>query len=199
MLKVLNNGYVELIEYMGGDEAVARNARRCWESEDKSNPEADARLIKHLFKKEHKTPFEAMVFTFDVKAPLFVARQWMRHRIGSYAEKSLRYCVADIDFYIPEGLNDAMLETWKNDNYRQFAAYEAYLNQGIPKEQARAILPIGIYTKFYWTVNGSSLINFLKLRLDKAAQKEIRSYAEAILSLTKEVAPITFNLLEGEQ
>lgn len=102
-MKVLNNGFVELVEYMGQDQAVIRNARRCWRSEAKSE-DSDRKLLRHLITAGHKTPFEAMVFTFDVKAPLFVARQWFRHRIGSYNEESLRYCVALRDYYIPENL-----------------------------------------------------------------------------------------------
>ena len=188
---VLNAGYVRLVEYMGGDESVIRNARRCWRSENKSSENSDKNLIRHLLREGHMTPFEAMVFTFDVKCPIFVARQWMRHRIGSFNEESLRYCVAERDYFIPHGLNQQQLAFWKMYNDEQFDRYNL-LKQTMPKEQARSILPLGTYTKFYWTVNGSSLMNFLKLRLDKAAQKEIREYAEAILDMAKVVAPVSF-------
>ncbi len=188
---VLNAGYVRLVEYMGGDESVVRNARRCWRSEDKSSEESDRNLIRHLLRKGHMSPFEAVVFTFDVKCPIFVARQWMRHRIGSFNEESLRYCVAERDYFIPSGLNQQQLAFWKMYNDEQFDRYNL-LTQTMPKEQARSILPLGTYTKFYWTVNGRSLMNFLKLRLDKAAQKEIREYAEAILDMAKVVAPVSF-------
>jgi len=188
---VLNAGYVRLIEYMGGDESVIRNARRCWRSEDKSNEESDRNLIRHLLRKGHMSPFEAVVFTFDVKCPIFVARQWMRHRIGSFNEESLRYCVAERDYFIPHGLNQQQLAFWKMYNDEQFDRYNL-LKQTMPKEQARSILPLGTYTKFYWTVNGRSLMNFLKLRLDKSAQAEIREYAEVILDMAKVVAPVSF-------
>jgi thymidylate synthase (FAD) len=188
---VLNAGYVRLVEYMGGDESVIRNARRCWRSEDKSNEESDRNLIRHLLRKGHMTPFEAMVFTFDVKCPIFVARQWMRHRIGSFNEESLRYCVAERDYFIPSGLNQQQLAFWKMYNDEQFDRYNL-LKQTMPKEQARSILPLGTYTKFYWTVNGRSLMNFLKLRLDKGAQAEIREYAKVILDMAKVVAPVSF-------
>ena len=202
-MKVLNAGYVRLLEHMGGDKAVVRNARRCWRSEDKSNEQSDRNLIRHLLREGHMTPFEAMVFTFDVKCPIFVARQWMRHRIGSYNEESLRYCIAEGDYYIPSGLGPGMDWSWKVCNDAQLSAYKYYLNQGLPKEQARALLPIGIYTKFYWTVNGSSLMNFLRLRLDEAAQYEIRQYAQAILEQVTRVAPVSFTafkelILTGE-
>jgi len=188
---VLNAGYVRLVEYMGGDESVIRNARRCWRSEDKSSEESDRNLIRHLLREGHMTPFEAMVFTFDVKCPIFVARQWMRHRIGSFNEESLRYCVAERDYFIPHGLNQQQLAFWKMYNDEQFDRYNL-LKQTMPKEQARSILPLGTYTKFYWTVNGRSLMNFLKLRLDKSAQAEIREYAKVILDMAKVVAPVSF-------
>jgi len=188
---VLNAGYVRLVEYMGGDESVIRNARRCWRSENKSSENSDKNLIRHLLREGHMTPFEAMVFTFDVKCPIFVARQWMRHRIGSFNEESLRYCVAERDYFIPYGLNQKQLAFWKMYNDEQFDRYNL-VKQTIPKEQARSILPLGTYTKFYWTVNGSSLMNFLKLRLDKSAQAEIREYAEVILDMAKAVAPVSF-------
>jgi thymidylate synthase (FAD) len=188
---VLNAGYVRLVEYMGGDESVIRNARRCWRSENKSSENSDKNLIRHLLREGHMTPFEAMVFTFDVKCPIFVARQWMRHRIGSFNEESLRYCVAERDYFIPYGLNQKQLAFWKMYNDEQFDRYNL-VKQTIPKEQARSILPLGTYTKFYWTVNGSSLMNFLRLRLNKAAQKEIREYAEVILDMAKAVAPVSF-------
>jgi len=188
---VLNAGYVRLVEYMGGDKSVIRNARRCWRSEDKSNEQSDRNLIRHLLQKGHMTPFEAMVFTFDVKCPIFVARQWMRHRIGSFNEESLRYCVAEREYFIPHGLNQKQLALWKIYNEEQFDRYNL-MKQTLPKEQARSILPLGTYTKFYWTVNGRSLMNFLKLRLDKSAQAEIREYAEAILDMVKAVAPVSF-------
>ena len=162
MVKVLNEGYLELVEWMGGDAAVARNARRCYRSESQQGGEADRRLLRRLLRARHLTPFEASVFTFDVKCPIFVARQWIRHRIASYNEESLRYCVAE------------------------------------RSEQARAVLPLGTYTKFYWTVNANSLMNFLRLRLDKAAQWEIRQYGLTLLELVEEIMPVTFGIFRSQ-
>ena len=213
MVKCLNNGYITLIEHMGGDHSVIRNARRCWRSEDKSTEKSDANLIRHLIKAGHYTPFESVCLTFDVKCPLFVARQWFRHRIGSYNEESLRYCVAERDYYIPDNLNNDLTESqlrnmdwstnvynWIIKNEESFDLYEDFVLKGMPKEQARALLPLGTYTKFYWTVNGSSLMNFLALRMDKHAQSEIRAYAHAILHIVREVAPVSFgewDLIKG--
>lgn len=197
-MQVLNNGFVRLVEQMGGDQAVIRNARRCWRSEGKAE-NADRQLLRHLIRAGHKTPFEAMVFTFDVKAPLFVARQWFRHRMGSFNEESLRYCVALRDYYIPEDLQGDLLQAWCSQNEGAFDFYKQLVDtHKMVKEQARSILPIGIYTSFFWTVNGSSLMNFLNLRLDKHAQYEIRMYAEAILQLAQAVAPISFGEFERE-
>ena len=189
---VLNAGYVRLVEYMGGDESVVRNARRCWRSENRSSEESDRNLIRHLLREGHMTPFETIVFTFDVKCPIFVARQWMRHRIGSFAEESLRHCVAEGEVYVPDFMDEFNRQFWERVNYRQFEEYEMLIARGMPKEQARSILPLGTYTKFYWTVNGRSLMNFLRLRLDEGAQAEIREYAKVILDMAKAVAPVSF-------
>ncbi len=193
---VLNNGYIELVEWLGGDDGVIRNARRCWKSESKGE-ESDNKLIRHLLKKGHKTPFEAMVFTFDVKCPLFVARQWFRHRIASYNEESLRYCIADRDYFVPEGMEGEPLDAWRAHNEKSFDLYfEMIEKHAVSREVARSLLPVGIYTRFYWTINGSSLMNFLALRADRHAQKEIRQYAYAILDIARPVAPRCFSAFE---
>lgn len=189
-----NVGFVELLEFMGGDQAIVEAARVCYQS--KGNEQADKRFIEMLVREEHKSPLEHCVFRFKVKAPLFVVRQWMRHRIGSYNEKSLRYCKANPEFYIPECLNEVQ-KHYLNKHYKQsFELYLDMLNDGVPREKARIVLPLAIYTKFVWTVNASSLYNFLKLRLDKHAQSEIREYAIALLKLAKSVVPITFGMVE---
>ena len=192
-MKVLNAGYVHLINWMGGDRAAIDAARRCYDSE--GDHEANARLIKHLLKKGHESPFEFMVFTFDVKAPTFVARQWMRHRIGSFAERSLRYCEAEAEFFVPDNIAAYLgKEAWHFENSYEIAmeTYYMLIEKGVPREQARALLPLGLYTTFLWSVNGRSLLNFLRLREDKSAQAEIREYAQAIRQLAAEVAPLTF-------
>jgi thymidylate synthase (FAD) len=192
--KVLNRGFVELVEWMGGDAAVIRNARRCWKSTSKGQ-ESDRKLLKHLLLKGHKTPFEAMVFTFDIKCPLFVARQWHRHRIGSFNEESLRYCVAEREYFVPEELPPELQDKWREHNEECFALYEQMIGTyRLRREAARSLLPVGIYTRFYWTVNGSSLMNFLLLRTNRQAQKEIREYARAILEMVMEIAPWSFSI-----
>lgn len=201
MVKVLDHGYLELVEWMGGDAAVVRNARRCYRSTSRGE-ESDRKLIRHLISQDHRTPFEAAVMTFDVKCPLFVARQWFRHRIASYNEESLRYCVAEREFYVPREVeeDEESLLLWKSHHERAFDLYEHFFrDRGMRREQARALLPMGTYTKFYWTVNGSSLMNFLSLRTDRKAQPEIRLYAQAILEIVEEIMPLTFGTFREEK
>ena len=201
MVKVLNEGYLELVEWMGGDAAVARNARRCYRSESQQGGEADRRLLRRLLRARHLTPFEASVFTFDVKCPIFVARQWIRHRIASYNEESLRYCVAERSFYVPHHTdwNEEQRGAWLAHHEAAFDLYEKMCRDTpLRREQARAVLPLGTYTKFYWTVNANSLMNFLRLRLDKAAQWEIRQYGLTLLELVEEIMPVTFGIFRSQ-
>lgn len=198
-IKVLDNGYVALVDSMGGDKAVIEGARRCYMSEpqgEDASEAADAKLIRHLIAKDHGTPFEHAYFRFDVKCPIFVARQWIRHRIGTYNEMSLRYCLAKRDFYTPEGLTGEALERYKKSINAAFDAYEALVGSGVKREQARGVLPLSLYTLYYWTVNARSLMNFLKLRLDKSAQPEIREYAKALLEIFRETMPVTAKAFE---
>jgi len=187
--KILDNGHVKLVRHMGGDEAVISAARRCWRSKSKGL-ESDINLINHLIKKGHGTPFEHAVFTFDIKCPLFVARQWFRHRIASYNEVSLRYCIAKKDYYTPEKLDKGILKRYKETVENSLKSYGELVKKGVSKEQARAVLPLSLYTEFYWTINARSLMNFFKLRLDKSAQHEIREYAKALLKIYKNKMPV---------
>lgn len=185
---VLDNGHVKLVRYMGGDEAVITSARRCWRSKSKGL-DSNTHLIHHLIKKDHGTPFEHAVFTFDIKCPLFVARQWFRHRIASYNEVSLRYCIAEKDYYTPEKLDRNTLKEYRESIENSLNTYEKLIEKGVSRERARAVLPLSLYTEFYWTINARSLMNFLKLRLDRGAQHEIREYARALLQIYENKMP----------
>ena len=188
--RVLNNGFIRLVDHVGGDPAVLRAARISRRAESRGE-ESDARLIRFLIERGHGTPFEHAVFTFEVKCPLFVARQWIRHRIASYNEVSLRYCLAEPDYYIPEGLAGEALREYRDAVERAFQAYEELIRLGVPREQARAVLPLAAYTQFYWTINARSLMNFLQQRLDRTAQYEIRQYAEVIYRIFADKMPLT--------
>jgi thymidylate synthase (FAD) len=186
---------VQLEEQMGGDAAVIRAARICYQSTARS-PEADVRLLRRLMSSEprHNTVFEHAGFRFFVKCPLFVARQWMRHRICTFNEKSLRYCIADREYYVPQGL--ANTEAYVCHMEASFDLYEQLLAAGWKREQARGVLGTAVYTEFIWTVNAWSLMNWLQKRLDPAAQWEHRQYAEAVLGMYREVMPVTATAFE---
>ena len=193
---VLDKGWLQLEDYMGGDEAVVRGARICYQSTSDS-AESDVRLIKRQMASEpkHNTVFEHAVFRFGVKCPLFVARQWMRHRIGSYNEKSLRYCTADREYYVPQH------ELMHKDAYiahmeASFDLYERLIASGWKREQARGVLGMAVYTEFIWTVNAWSFMNWLYKRLDRHAQWEHRQYAEAALGIYRQVMPVTASAFE---
>jgi thymidylate synthase (FAD) len=189
-IDVLDKGFMCLEDLMGGDGAVVRGARICYQSTAQS-AEADERLIRRLMQStpRHNTVFEHAVFRWGVKCPIFVARQWMRHRIASYNEKSLRYCAADREYYVPEGVS-------ADDPYvlhmeASFDLYEQLLAAGWKRERARGVLGAAVYTEFIWTVNAWSLMNWLEKRLDPHAQSEHRLYAEAALGVFLRVMPVT--------
>lgn len=190
-IAVLDKGWIELEELMGGDAAVVHGARICYQS-TAHTPDADERLIERLISAnpKHNTVFEHAVFRFGVKCPLFVARQWMRHRICTFNEKSLRYCIADREYYVPVERIEGR-EAYVAHMEGSFDLYEALIAQGWPKEQARAVLGLGVYTEFIWTVNAWSLMNWIEKRIDRHAQAEHRAYAEAILDIYSEAMPVT--------
>ena len=187
---VLDKGYLCLEDMMGGDAAVVRGARICYQSTAKSEG-ADERLIQRLMSStpRHNTVFEHAVFRWGVKCPVFVARQWMRHRIASYNEKSLRYCEAAREYYVPEGV--AADSPYVRHMEAAFDLYEQLLADGWKREQARGVLGMAVYTEFIWTVNAWSLMNWLEKRLDPHAQVEHRQYAEAALGIFRQVMPVT--------
>jgi thymidylate synthase (FAD) len=193
---VLDKGWVQLEDYMGGDAAVIRGARICYQSEART-PDADERLIRRLMSSEpkHNTVFEHAVFRFGVKCPLFVSRQWMRHRIGSFNEKSLRYCIASRDYYIPT--EAAELDAYRRHMEASFDLYERLIAAGWRRERARGVLGTAVYTEFIWTVNAWSLMNWLEKRLDPGAQWEHRQYALAVMDLYRRAMPVTATAFEG--
>jgi thymidylate synthase (FAD) len=202
-LDVLDKGYVELIDHMGNDYRILEAARMSTGAIPKKGDKKDRKLIHYLYKNQHMSPFEMAVFTFKIKTPIFVARQWFRHRIGSFNEKSARYTEFTWEYYEPDSFRlqdtenkqgsvddilidaehfDAMADLYDVEDIAS-SVYTYWLQKGIAKEQARQVMTVGQYTEFMWTVNLRSLLHFLELRLHPHAQKEIRVYAEAILSI----------------
>ena len=210
--KVHDHGFVVLEDYMGNDLAIVNSARVSFNQESDEMDTANIRLVNWLMKERHGTPFEAPVFHFTVKAPLFVTREWMRHRIGSFNEWSARYSIIEPEFYIPQRSyvreqkgkpgayyyepmsDDTNIEaTQLNLTFAQQVAFNTYsdlLEKGVAKEVARICLPVGMYTKFKWTINLRALLNFLSLRNHEHAQAEIRDYAVEIEKLVTEVCPV---------
>ena len=208
---VLDKGFVRLVDYFGGDQRIVQSARVSYGEGTKSVSQ-DGALIDYLLRHQHTSPFEQVVMTFHVKMPIFVARQWVRHRTGRMNEVSGRYSIMKDEFYVPA---EDKVSPQSTDNKQgraaeafdketadkiitkleegQKAAYESYnelIDSGLAREIARINLPLSLYTEFYWEMDLHNLFHFLKLRLDSHAQYEIRVYAEVILEICKKVAPM---------
>jgi thymidylate synthase (FAD) len=219
-IPVLDHGFVRLIDYMGDDGAIVQAARVSYGAGTK-HARDDAGLIRYLMRHWHSTPFEMCEIKLHVKLPVFVARQWIRHRTANVNEYSARYSILDREFYIPEpdalaaqstvnsqgrgavleGAEAArVLETLKSDAARAYDHYQAMLSQegqqGLARELARMNLPANIYTQWYWKVDLHNLFHFLRLRADAHAQYEIRVYAEAICDVVKDWVPAAWGAFE---
>lgn len=204
-IDVLDHGLVRLVDSMGSDLSISRAARISY---DAAPREEDAKLIHYLYKNRHTTPFEAVTATFEIKCPIFVTRQWHRHRTQSYNEVSARYKELPSEFYIPETFgqqhsdnkqmrtedknpnNEILKKLLEQNSEMSYANYQTMIELGAPRELARSTLPVNIYTHFFTTMNLHNLFHFLRLRLHEHAQYEIRVYAEAMVELMKPIVPI---------
>lgn len=220
-IDLLDHGFVRLVDHMGSDLSIVRNARVSYDAEWRAGEDegSDARLINYLYNHGHNTPFEAVTLTFDVKAPIFVFRQWHRHRTQSYNELSARYRELPEEFYIPE---PSQITTQSTDNkqmrtdevhpeaekFRQmmctnneaaFAVYKRMIAEGCPRELARSVLPVSTYSHMFATMNLNNLFKFLGERLHPHAQYEIRVYAEAMLKLIEPIAPVAVAAFKKKQ
>ncbi|MEX2442830.1 MAG: FAD-dependent thymidylate synthase [Alkalispirochaeta sp.] len=208
---VLDHGFVRLVDYLGGDKRIVQSARVSYGAGTKTYRQ-DKGLINYLLRNEHTSPFEQVVFTFHTKMPIFVARQWVRHRTARLNEISGRYSVMKDEFYVPAG--DAVApqatdnkqgrsgEVFEPEEARaiqdelatqQRAAYQGYeglLERNVARELARINLPLSMYTEWYWQIDLHNLFHFLKLRMDAHAQYEIRAYAETMFEIAQRVCPI---------
>ena len=221
-LPVLDHGFVRVVDYMGNDEAIVQAARVSYGRGTKS-VRNDAGLIGYLMRHRHSTPFEMCEIKYHVKLPVFVARQWIRHRTANVNEYSARYSILDREFYIPapaqlaaqssanrQGRGDVLegqeaawvLETLKRDAETAYDHYEAMLNEGegadpersgLARELARMNLPVNIYTQWYWKADLHNLFHFLSLRADPHAQYEIRVYADAMLETVRRLVPLAYD------
>jgi len=212
-IRVLDHGFVRLDDAMADDLSVVNGARVSFARHKDELDDSDQGLIRFLMRERHGTPFEHNAFRFHVRCPIFVAREWFRHRVGSFNEFSLRYARATDDFYVPEPedvrtqigkpgaysfepVSDELAETTREELRAVYEAayrtYEQLVEQGVARELARSVLPVGAYTEFYWTVNARSLMNFLSLRNSETAQREIRRHAEACERFLEEQMPVTY-------
>jgi thymidylate synthase (FAD) len=211
-VRVLDHGFVRLDGAMASDLSVVNAARVSFARRKEAMDESDEGLIRFLMRDRHGTPFEHNAFRFHVRAPLFVAREWFRHRVGSFNEFSMRYARATDDFYVPEA-DDVRTQVGKPGAYsfdpvspevaettreelravyeHAYATYERLVELGVARELARLAMPVGAYTEFYWTVNARSLMNFVSLRAAETAQREIRRYADAVELFFAERMPVT--------
>ena len=198
---------LELIRISGSDLDIINAARVSYGKISTEISERDKKLLKFLMEHRHTSPFEHNQLSFRIKAPIYVVREWMRHRINSYNETSYRFVKAKVEFYIPKkwryqdqlnkqssagSFDDGKLrEQYKKSLEESYKAYEALLEQGVCREQARGLLPVCIYTEFIYTCNLHSLMHFMRLRLGKGAQQEIRAYAYGLLKLAEPYFPIS--------
>ncbi|HZJ88473.1 MAG TPA: FAD-dependent thymidylate synthase [Sphaerochaeta sp.] len=214
---VLDHGFVRLVDYLGSDERIVQSARVSYGSGTKTYRQ-DKGLINYLLRNDHTSPFEQVNFTFHIKMPIFVARQWVRHRTARVNEISGRYSVMEPEFYLPsrdqinkqsednrqgrmsEPVSDAeaaaVLALLRSDQEQVYENYEALLEMGIARELSRVNLPLSLYTEWYWQMDLHNLFHFLRLRLDAHAQYEIRVYAEVILDIIRKVCPIAVEAFE---
>ena len=222
---VLDHGFIRVVDYMGDDSAIVQAARVSYGA-GTTHVQNDEGLIRYLMRHWHSTPFEMCEVKLHVKLPVFVARQWIRHRTANVNEYSARYSILDREFYIPAPENLAaqsvvnnqgrgevlsgaeslrVLELLKSDANTAYDHYEAMLStaqpdgtpqQGLARELARMNLPANIYTQWYWKVDLHNLFHFLRLRADPHAQYEIRVYAEAIAACVRDWVPLAYAAFE---
>lgn len=210
---VLDHGFVRLVDTMGDDRAIVNAARVSIAGQEVSPTQDDHSFIRMLMAEGHTGPFEHVELKFHIKAPIFVARQWLRHRTASVNEMSARYGVVPAEAYTPpsermkkqdtknkqQSATDAIAEPWSScdaifaSNEQQFSLYADLLERGLVREVARVVLPLSTYTEWYWKIDLHNLFHFLQKRMDRrSAQSEIADYADAVAELIEPIVPIAW-------
>jgi len=212
-IKCLDQGFIRLVDSMGSDAAIVQAARVSY-GKGTTKLNRDKALIRYLLRHRHSTPFEMVELKFHAKMPIFVARQWVRHRTANINEYSLRYSEAQHDFYIPEmqaihfqsqfnkqgrdeaevpdKLKQKVVAYFSEISEKTYSIYEELNAAGIARELARGILPVNLYTEWYWKNDLHNIFHFLRLRMDEQAQYEIRVFANAMAQLVEQVVPIAY-------
>lgn len=213
MIKLLDHGFIAMRDHMGNDLSVVRAARASYDQDWRTGEDAgkDEKLIKYMMTNHHTSPFEHVFFTFEVKCPMFIGEQWLRHRTWKFNKISGRYTELPDEFYIPDEdkitTQHKSNKQMRSDEYNEnspvireavrsfheeaYTFYKDLIAMGCPRELARGVLPANIYTRFIASVDLHNLMHFLRLRLGSHAQYEIRVYAQAIMELVESVIPIT--------
>ena len=216
-ITVLDHGFVRLVDYMGGDARIVQAARVSYGEGTKTVRE-DGALIDYLLRNRHTSPCEQVIFTFHVKMPIFVARQWIRHRTARLNEISGRYSVMRDEFYVPNQdevrkqskrnrqggdaaevpaeLRERVIALLTTGQSRIYGEYEELLEDDVARELARINLPLSLYTEMYWQIDLNNLFHFLRLRMDWHAQYEIRVYGDAMARIAKAVTPLAYDAFE---
>ena len=213
---VLDHGFDRLADYLGGDARIVAAARVSYGAGTKTARQDEA-LIHYLMKNLHTSPFEQVILTFHAKLPIFVATQWIRHRTARVNEMSGRYSLIPTECYLSDlgqirrqslgnkqgragalalDIQQHVLDVMRRDQAGSFASYETLLKEDVARELARINLPVSAYTQWYWQIDLHNLFHFLRLRLDRHAQYEIRLYAEVMAQMAKAVAPIAYAAFE---
>ena len=213
-IKVLDHGFVRVIDYMGDDSAIVQAARVSY-GVGTTKTQEDRGLINYLMRHRHTTPFEMCEIKFHIKLPIFVARQWLRHRTANVNEYSARYSILSNEFYTPDAsvlakqsssnkqgresssmdpqITSRILQILENSNRSAYEQYTLLLQElELTRELARTVLPLSIYTEMYWKIDLHNLLHFLQLRADNHAQYEIKCYADVILDILKQWVPMTY-------
>ncbi len=215
--QILDHGFVRLVDFMGSDAAIVQAARVSYGA-GTTKKSRDRELIRYLLGHAHTSPFEMVEFKFHVKLPIFVARQWIRHRTANVNEYSGRYSVMKNEFYvpltedirfqsevnkqgrseedIPEDLQGEFLDYLASSQKDVFASYQKFIDYGLARELARISLPLSLYTEWYWKIDLHNLLHFLRLRMDSHAQMEIRLYAEKMAEIVRAICPMTVEAFE---
>ncbi len=215
--KCLDHGFIRLVDVMGDDAAIVQAARVSYGQGTKTVNE-DRGLIRYLMRHKHTSPFEMVELKFHVKLPIFIARQWIRHRTANVNEYSGRYSEMKDECYLPEleqirfqaknnkqGRSDESLDQLEGTAVSNiisegqssaFGDYKEMLDKGVAREIARINLPLSTYTEWYWKIDLHNLLHFIRLRLDAHAQYEIRVFAEAIAEMLKIIVPLTWEAFE---
>jgi len=218
-IKCLDFGFVYLVDYMGNDDAIVQAARTSY-GQGTKKVSSDEGLIRYLRRHAHTTPSEMVEFKFHCKMPIFVARQWIRHRTANVNEYSGRYSEMLDEFYLPEpfalkqqasenrqgrgddlepAVEQIILDLLKEEYNRQYGLYKRLLGFNLAKELARIGLSLANYTQWYWKIDLHNLMHFLRLRLDEHAQYEIRVFGEAMAKIIKDAVPISYQAFEDYQ